>query len=456
MLIVTMWITLVLAGLVLVLAGAMRVEAIGSGNGAAGLKADAIEQGAVQYVLAHVDQLHGKMPADEDMPCEAVQLGDGLFWLLKPNFEDDRSYAFGVVDEGSKLNLNVAGTNQLRLLTGMTDELAACIYDWRRDYTNGPSSDGAMSEYYLRLNDPYVCKNSPFETVEELFLVKGATTSILFGEDINRNGVLDPNEDDAGAAEPPDNKDGKLDRGIWPFLTVWSVEPDTTADGSPRTNVNGGGVVVSGTNAPPTLMAVLNANLSPSRFAAVMLTINPGGRSRLQFNSVLDFYVQAKLTPEEFATIADQLTAATGGAVRPGLINVNTAPREVLACLPGLEDADVQALVTARSGSETDTSNLAWVATALGPVKASAIGCYVTVRTFLFSADIVSVSGDGRAFRRCRIVVDAQKAPPRVLYRQDLTRLGWPLDESLLDRLRAGVGPEEIAAERTFRMEANP
>ena len=447
-----------LAGLVLVLARSMNVEAVSSVNGLSALKADAIEQGAVQYVLAHVDGLQGKMPTDDEMPAEAVQLGDGLFWIVKPNFENDREYAFGVVDEGSKLNLNTSSTSMLAMLPNVTDELTASLADWRNtDYSKGPSQNGAMSEYYLTLPDPYLCKNSPFETVEELFLVKGATTSAIFGEDTNRNGVLDPNEDDGSISDPPDNRDGKLDRGLYAYLTTWSLDPDLTVDGKPRTNVTGGPPVVRpGQTPPPSLNAVVKKYLGGSRQSEVLGFLNPTQpKPRPNFSGVLDFYVQAKLTPDEFAPMADQLS---DGRNPRGRINVNTAPKEVLACLPGLEDADVQSLLTARTGASTDTTNLAWVAEALNKDrrKCAAIGPLITVRAYRFCADIVSVSGDGRAFRRCRVIVDATKTPPKVIYRQDLTRLGWPLSEDLLTKLRSGVSTDDIAAARKIRQEDTP
>jgi len=77
------------------------------------------------------------------------------------------------------------------------------------------------------------------------------------------------------------------------------------------------------------------------------------------------------------------------------------------------------------------------------------IGSLITSRAYQFSADIVSVSGDGRAFRRCRIVVDARQSPPRVVYRRDLTSLGWPLDPMILDALRAGMGMENVVESTT-------
>jgi type II secretory pathway component PulK len=181
--------------------------------------------------------------------------------------------------------------------------------------------------------------------------------------------------------------------------------------------------------------------LPAGRAAAVLDTIRRGR----PFRNVLDFYLRSSLTVSEFQAIEDQLTT-TSAAVVPGLINVNTASAEVLECLPGLEASDVSALLAARMGGQANLDSLLWVAQALPAEKASAIGGLITIRSYQFSADIVSVAGDGRAFRRCRIVVDARSSPPKVISRQDLTPLGWPLAPEMLTRLRAGASLEEIAS----------
>ena len=59
-------------------------------------------------------------------------------------------------------------------------------------------------------------------------MVRGMTGPILFGEDWNRNGILDANENDGDTSFPPDNGDGQLDRGLYPFLTVWSSESNSS------------------------------------------------------------------------------------------------------------------------------------------------------------------------------------------------------------------------------------
>src|SRR5204862_6377930 len=47
--------------------------------------------------------------------------------------------------------------------------------------SDDPSANGAKSDYDETLSPPYDSKNGPFDTVEELLLVKGMIPSILYG-----------------------------------------------------------------------------------------------------------------------------------------------------------------------------------------------------------------------------------------------------------------------------------
>ncbi|MCE5327722.1 MAG: general secretion pathway protein GspK [Planctomycetaceae bacterium] len=435
-LIIAMWIMIVLAAMAMVMCHSMRVEIACSGNELSAAQAQAVEAGAVQYVLAAVDSLKGQLPSETDFPCEAVRLGQGMFWIIRPDFDNDRQRAYGIADEAGKLNLNTATAAMLARLPEMTDELAAAIIDWR-DGDSTPAPNGAENEYYLSLKDPYQCKNAPLETVEELFLVNGATEDLLLGEDTNRNGLLDLYEDDGDASQPPDNRDGQLRRGLLSMVTVYSRESNTDAGGKARVNINSAG--------GNTLRNAVTKGLDSSRATEVLVRTYAGR----PFANVLDFYVRSGLKVEEFAAIADGLTTSDPGTPLQGLINVNTAPKGVLACLPGLDDNDAAALVAKRLDGGEALQTIAWVAQALTPAKAAAIGGLITVRTYRFSADIVSVSADGRCPRRCRIVIDAASSPPRVMYRQDLTHLGWPLAGETLEHLQKGGSLDDLVAART-------
>ena len=381
-LIVTMWILLVLAGLVLVLARAMRVEAERSANEVAAAQAAAVEDGAIQYVMSCVDGLNGAVPVDADTPCEAVPVGDGVFWVLRPSNADERTYSFGITDESSKVNLNTAPLAMLQKLPGMMTEFAASIVDWR-DPNSDVTSGGAESEYYLRLPDPYECKNGPLETVEELFLIRGVTKDILFGQDVNRNGVIDPGESASPFSGTFSSSGSRLDRGIYNLVTVYGAQPATGSSTSGGGKSGGGG--------------------------------------------------------------------SSGGAPT-GLINVGTAPKEVLLCLPGLEDSDVSALISKRAASGTDLTTTLWVFETLSRDKAVGIRSYITAKTYQFSADIVSIAASGRAFRRCRVVIDSRTSPPKVVYRQDLTYLGWPLPQEIVAGLRSGMPLEQVVQTSSRRV----
>ena len=61
------------------------------------------------------------------------------------------------------------------------------------------------------------------------------------------------------------------------------------------------------------------------------------------------------LTQQEFIGIVDKITL-TDGETRSGLINVNTAPVEILALLPGMDPQKAQAIVTRREQDPPDDS----------------------------------------------------------------------------------------------------
>lgn len=420
-LITAMWVVLVLAGLALVLARSMREEATASANHCSAIEAQAVAQGAAEFVMAQVALADGEALDVLEAPCQGRAVGRGYFWILHANLDEDLSYSYGITDEASKININYVDADMLLNLPRMTSELADCIEDWR-DTDSDVSPSGAEDEYYLLLPEPYYCKNDRFETVEELFMVNGATEEIIYGEDRNLNGVLDENEDD--------NADGRLDPGLYDYATVYSKEPNVTETGEDRINVNERG--------SQELSQLLRQVVPEDRYFQVMDRV----RSRRPFRNPMDFYFKTGLRASEFEQLADRITTSDEEQLE-GRININTAPREVLECLPGLDESDVETLLSNRGDDDTESGSIAWVAESLEPEKAVEIGDYITTRSYQFSADIVSVSHDGRAFKRFRLVVDAISGIPRIVYWKDLTHMGWPLDQQILSCLRSGTSLEE-------------
>ncbi len=87
-----------------------------------------------------------------------------------------------VIDTAAFIDLNYVTATQLELMNVFQQNAptADAIIDWRTPETTA-TSDGAKSDYYQGLNPPYNCKDAPFDTVEELLLVKGITPSMLYG-----------------------------------------------------------------------------------------------------------------------------------------------------------------------------------------------------------------------------------------------------------------------------------
>jgi type II secretory pathway component PulK len=167
----------------------------------------------------------------------------GLFTILSLRSPDDpnaasQAYRFGLADEAGKINVNAlmqldsgkgdAGFAVLMKLPNMTEDVANAILDWISP-GDTPRSNGAKDEYYSSLTPPFHCKNGPLDSLEELLLVRGVTPQLLFGNDRNHNGVLDADEDDGS---------GQVDRGWSAYLTVYSREPNSDAQGNARIYLN--------------------------------------------------------------------------------------------------------------------------------------------------------------------------------------------------------------------------
>lgn len=195
---------------------------------------------------------------------------------------------YGITDEGARLHLNLATETELRrLFTAVIpssmenpvdiDALIDCLLDWRSP-GDQQRPKGAKSTYYLGLTPAYRCKSAPFSTIEELLLVKGFTGWIVYGEDYNQNGLLDPNENDNDTSFPPDNGDGNLFRGVSAYLTLWSREMNQSGNGSQKININKQDV--------QKLQDELTAEFDASIVSYVM-QVRGSGRT---FNSVMNLF----------------------------------------------------------------------------------------------------------------------------------------------------------------------
>jgi hypothetical protein len=150
--------------------------------------------------------------------------------------------------------------------------------------------------------------------------------------------------------------------------------------------------------------------------------------------NLLQSYLQSGMTSAEFAQIANGITTTTTPYIY-GRVNINTANATVLSCLPGMDSGTAQQLVTYRQQNPNNIGSIAWIVDALGAsspvVQALAQGNYITTYSYQFTADIAALGPHGRGYRRTRFVFDLSSGAVQIVYRQDLSRLGWALGKSV-------------------------
>lgn len=112
----------------------------------------------------------------------AIQLGNG-------------NCTVKIADEAGKVDINATSDVILKnLLMNLgvqgekLDIIVDSIMDWK-DADDLHRLNGAESDYYMSLPNPYKAKNANFDTLEELLLIKGMTPEILYGDGGNKGAI---------------------------------------------------------------------------------------------------------------------------------------------------------------------------------------------------------------------------------------------------------------------------
>jgi type II secretory pathway component PulK len=365
---------------------------------------------------------------------ERVPVGDGFYSLIYNNVDENSELAYGMDDENGKINVNTAPLEVLTKLPGMSDPLAEALLDWRDEDDEVTGEGGAESDTYMRLDPPYEAKNGPLDTIEELLMVQGFTPAILYGEDANRNGILDPNEDDGAESLPLDDQDGELDPGLVDLLTVYSYSLNQTLEGQQRININEADQNQLnqrlGEHLPPAKIAWI-ANYRKARIGGE--PIFPDEKYVTPVNVVSPIPIPGvqgqPLTFEDYKRIAD-LVSVTSDEKVEGKLNINTARKGVLLTLPQISEEEVDALIDERGKEETDLASPTWVYGVLTGTpeeklaKYTALEPFIDTRSWQFTIQSVGVVPGRGATARLVAVVDRAASPPQCLYWKDITGLG--------------------------------
>ena len=117
--------------------------------------------------------------SSEEKAFKDIPLGEGSFSVVCGT-------RFGACDEASRININTADEltlkNLLMLDKGMDDkkatQIAQSIMDWR-DADDAAMPEGAESQHYRAQSRPYEPRNGPFQSMEELLMVRGMDEKIF-------------------------------------------------------------------------------------------------------------------------------------------------------------------------------------------------------------------------------------------------------------------------------------
>ena len=386
---------------------------------------------------------------------EDLRESDCLTDLWSDNDEDFNNislekclFSVRVIDESSKLNINTITKQQLLELPYMEEDIADAIIDWR-DGDDTPGTAGVEGGYYENLPIGYTIRNGPFKTIRELLLVKGVTEELFYGEDTNFNGLLDYNEQDGDESPPADNGDDVLDVGWIEYLTCYSYDRNTDAEGNQRININQADErqLESSLGIRRSQARWIVERRQNNRFSSIADLLDSSSSQQSQQSSQQTQQNQQQpqqqssqqssqrgsqsssqqqtepVDTQTFYQIADKITVDSGSQIS-GRVNINTASKWVLAALLGGSDSDVQTaenIVAYRANLTDGMQSIAELPEA-GLVNSETfrrIANNITTRSNVFTIRCFATAdrgGVGGTPLQTEVVVDRSESPYTTLY----------------------------------------
>jgi general secretion pathway protein K len=372
-LVLALFAVVVLTALAFTFASVARTDVLLSGNRAAMTQAFYAAQSSLNYCRTVL--------AADDPALDST----GEDWALlqhNPPTMDIPGFTVGAVieDESGRLNVNTADKIMLMALPGMTEEAADSILDWR-DGDDNPRPLGAESDYYLSLPSPYQAGNGPFQTIDELRLVRGVDATLFDG--------------DGTKANP----------GLANLVTVRSGESNMDAQGRRRLNIN---------IAPSAQLAArLGDILTDQDLLAVQRRRNQG-----PLRSLAEVMSIAGVSWRKLALTLDRVRVDDSDFVE-GRVNLNTASESVLEAI-GLPPAAAQALIAQRASALLATKgDLASVAGVTRETM-TAVADRISTKSSIFGVRAFAQANDRPIRAGVFALLDRRAQPPRVIaWRED-------------------------------------
>ena len=444
-LVVVMWVVIMAALILVGVQKTIRANLAMAHNELESVRAHWIARAGVEQAMAVLASDYTDVDGswdgwyDNALDFERISLIGGEFSVVAPpgDQDDPRRRRYGLVDHCGRLNLNTADENKLRLACDLEGPQIASILDWR-DQNAEARPGGAEGLYYQQLEYPYLIRNGPLQTVDEVRLVRGIDEPAFSGEDFNGNGVLDANEDDLGESMPDDDGDGRLARGLSGLCTVLSYQRNRDADGEERVNVNTADENAlkdrfNFTDALARAVVQHRAGNTPNNTPGNRPAGNQPGSPPTRFNRLVELVdVRAAGSPNQagnadndkvnqitvtwLANHLDELTL-TDEQRLTGAINVNTAPMQVLMTLPQMTAEKAETIVRRRQsgmGPFTSVGQL-FTSRVITEAQFKAMAEQVAVRSGVLEIRSTAVTTWGIR-HEIVAVVDRYAEPMSVLY----------------------------------------
>jgi len=437
---------------------------------------------AVGWLLSQDDQVQTEWGGRYDnaqflRARVVVDQGEGnprvLFTVVGREYEENvgQTIRFGLEDESARLNLNMliqlddkipdVASELLMGLPGMTPQIADAILDWM-DSDDEPRQYGAEKEYYATLDPPYEPTNGPLRTVEELLLVRDITPELLFGCDLNRNGLPDADEPPPDAMVEVDNSDGSMTCGWASYLTLYSLESNLRPDGRPKVYLNQDDMEqlydevdeAMGSDWATFIVALrqngpYTGSQRPQRGATGRLDLSKkGGMPLASVLDLVDQRVRVQFEGEEEPVVIESPGGGGPGAmavwlpkmmenlsvypssVIPGRININQAPRRVLESIPGMTPEAVETILGQRvqdpAEAPAEQRYETWILTQgiVSLEEMKTLMPLVTARGSVFRAQVIGYYDRLGPAVRLEAIWDASQSPTRLIRVRDLSHLG--------------------------------
>lgn len=361
----------------------------------------------------------------------------------------------GPADVHAKINVNMMDSPMLQKLEYMTEDLANSILDWADGGDEERPGGGEKSSYYSRQTGRFAPRNSLIRCLQEIEAVKGVDPWLLREEDWNLNGLLDPNERDGELSWPDDNGDDLLDAGWSACLTTLSRAAKTGPSGEDKIDLraaeiadirkrldvderqaqtlqdwakqdgsrlvdlltrtlqqisqNSAGGAEEGAGATVTLRFQVTRdslgtnNQGQDQNRGDNRQNQGGNQGQNQSGNPTQGGGQGSagatgqvrnLTLAQLTTVLAEASIGPVLPLEPGLVNINTAPREVLELLPRMDEEMLDELESYREGNPEGLSSVLDVQRVLRTNRdtLAVLAGYIDVRSQVFQ-----VTSRGRA-----------------------------------------------------------